>query len=415
MPESKAQFQHPHAVLWTICIIALLSVAGVSLPYPVLAPLFAATELNAFNHWLGLDPTLLLGIALAANPAGILLGSAVLGALSDQYGRKPVLAFALVVAVIGYLLSALAIAYQQYLWFVLARFLTGLCEGSVSICRALAADLHPQIDRNKAIAWMNSALYAAWLVGPLVGGMTMHLGAYVPFALAAMAIVPCLVMVQLLLPTETPATPELRLWQNISKNNSLQLLRQPELKWVIWAQFIYTLGLNAFYEFYPLWLVETQQFSGYEIGLITAALCVVMTFVSAIVMTKFGNRVDPLPAAVLAALVFSGCLALLPWLEGAPSWVWLILCGLPIPMVSAWFQVYCTATFAHFGNGRVMGLLTLLMCAGNLVIALVGALIAMAGAQYTLWLGAIFAAIAAWLLRYENTQQTNNPSVSSDS
>lgn len=415
MPESKAQFQHPHAVLWTICIIALLSVAGVSLPYPVLAPLFAATELNAFNHWLGLDPTLLLGIALAANPAGILLGSAVLGALSDQYGRKPVLAFALVVAVIGYLLSALAIAYQQYLWFVLARFLTGLCEGSVSICRALAADLHPQIDRNKAIAWMNSALYAAWLVGPLVGGMTMHLGAYVPFALAAMAIVPCLVMVQLLLPTETPATPELRLWQNISKNNSLQLLRQPELKWVIWAQFIYTLGLNAFYEFYPLWLVETQQLSGYEIGLITAALCVVMTFVSAIVMTKFGNRVDPLPAAVLAALVFSGCLALLPWLEGAPSWVWLILCGLPIPMVSAWFQVYCTATFAHFGNGRVMGLLTLLMCAGNLVIALVGALIAMAGAQYTLWLGAIFAAIAAWLLRYENTQQTNNPSVSSDS
>ena len=89
---------------------------------------------------------------------------------------------------------------------------------------------------------MNSALYAAWLVGPLVGGMTMHLGAYVPFALAAMAIVPCLVMVQLLLPTETSATPELRLWQNISKNNSLQLLRQPELKWVIWAQFIYTLA-----------------------------------------------------------------------------------------------------------------------------------------------------------------------------
>jgi len=160
--------------------------------------------------------------------------------------------------------------------------------------------------------------------------------------------------------------------------------------------------------------VETQQFSGYEIGLITAALCVVMTFVSAIVMTKFGNRVDPLPAAVLAALVFSGCLAILPWLEGAPSWLWLVLCGLPIPMVSAWFQVYCTATFAHFGNGRVMGLLTLLMCAGNLVIALVGALIAMAGAQYTLWLGAIFAAIAAWLLRYEHKQKTNNPSVSGD-
>jgi DHA1 family tetracycline resistance protein-like MFS transporter len=401
MSQSKVQFKHPYAVLWTICLIALLSVAGVSLPYPVLAPLFAATEPNAFNHWLGLDPTLLLGIALAANPAGILLGSAVLGALSDQYGRKPVLAIALLLAVVGYLLSALAIADQQYLWFVLARFLTGLCEGSVSICRALAADLHPQIDRNKTIAWMNSALYGAWLLGPLLGGMTMHLGAHVPFALAAIAILPCLVLVQLFLPREKPPTPVLRLWQNIATHNSLQLLRQPELKWVIWAQFIYTLGLNAFYEFYPLWLVESQQFSGYEIGLITAALCLVMTFVSAVLMAKFGSRVAPLPAAMIAALVFSGLLAILPWLDGMPAWGWLVLCGLPIPMVSAWFQVYCTANFAHFGNGRVMGLLTVLMCAGNLVIALVGAVIALAGAQYTLWLGAACAALAALLLRQE--------------
>ena len=404
MSESKVQFQHPYAVLWTICFIALLSVAGVSLPYPVLAPIFAASELNAFNNWLGLDPTLLLGIALAANPAGILLGSAVLGALSDQYGRKQVLALALIVAVLGYLLSALAISHQQYLWFVLARFLTGLCEGSVSICRAVAADLHPQIDRNKAIAWMNSALYAAWLVGPLLGGMTMHLGAHVPFALAAIAVLPCLLLVQVFLPNAKPEKPKLALWQNISQHNSLRLLRQPELKWVIWAQFIYTLGLNAFYEFYPLWLVEAEQFSGYEIGLITAALCLVMTFVSAVLMAKLGSRVSPLPAAVVAALCFSGCLALLPWLDGIPAWIWLVCCGLPIPMVSAWFQVYCTATFAHFGNGRVMGLLTVLMCAGNLVIALVGAVIALAGAQYTLWLGAACAALAAWILHKQSQQ-----------
>jgi hypothetical protein len=48
-----------------------------------------------------------------------------------------------------------------------------------------------------------------------------------------------------------------------------------------------------------------------------------------------------------------------------------------------------------------MGLLTVLMCAGNLVIALVGAFVALAGAQYTLWLGAAFAAIAALLLRQQ--------------
>lgn len=405
LASTAPRYRHPYAVLTVMCLIALISVAGVSLPYPILAPLFAGSELNALNHWRGYDPTLLLGIALAANPLGILIGGAVLGALSDVLGRRKVLSASLALALAGYLLSAWALWQQNYPLFVLSRLFTGLCEGSVSICRAFAADLHPEIDRNISISWMNSALYAAWLVGPLLGGLTMHLGAHVPFLIAALIMLPCLLLLWWLIPAD-PLTPSHQgLWQTVRTHNSLQMLTYPALRYLVLTQLIYTIGLNAFYEFYPLFLVQYEQFDGAAIGYITALLCLLMTGMSALVMARFGQRFTPLPAAMAAALVFVLLLALLPTQSGWLCWLLLVLCGLPIPMVSSWFQVYCTATFGALGMGRIMGLLTLLMCSGNFIIALLGAYIAKWDVRFTLWLGALCILLSVVCLAMEWRQR----------
>lgn len=395
------RYTHPQAVLWVVCLIGLIAVAGIALPYPILAPLFAATTQNDFNHWLGIAPQILLGIALAANPLGMLFGSATLGALSDHYGRRRVLALSLTLAVVGYLGSAWALAADWYPGFVLFRFLTGLCEGSVSICRAIAADLHPQIERTKAISWMNSALYAAWLVGPLLGGLTMHLGNHVPFLIAALAMLPCLLLLYFLLPADLPLSQPQPFWRQLRQHNSLSLVRLPLLRLVVAAQLLYTIGLNAFYEYYPLWLVEQQQFSGLQIGLITAMLCAVMTTVSAVGMARLGTRWPALRSARFAAVAVALMLLLLPFTSGQLAWVWLVLCGVPNAMFSAWFQVYCTEQYGELGLGRVMGLLTLLMCCGNVIIALAGGVIALLGASWILWTGALFIAAAAWTLRQQ--------------
>lgn len=392
------RYSHPYAVLWVVCCIGLLAVAGIALPYPVLAPLFAASELNDFNHWQQIAPPVLLGIALAANPFGMLIGSATLGALSDQFGRRRILAVALGLAILGYLGSALALYWHWYPAFVLSRFLTGLCEGSVSICRAIAADLHPQIDRTKAISWMNSALYAAWLVGPLLGGATMHLGAAVPFLIAALAMLPCLLLLYFLLPPDAISAQTQSIWQAVRAHNSLRLLALPALQAVALAQLIYTLGLNAFYEFYPLWLVEQHGFSGWQIGLITALLCAVMTAVSAIGMARFGQQFPALRGAMVAVSCYGLMLLVLPWMTGVSVWVWLVLCGVPNAMFSAWFQVYVTERHGALGLGRVMGMLTLLMCLGNTIIALVGGVLALWGSAIVLWTGAGLMLLAALLL-----------------
>jgi hypothetical protein len=76
-------------------------------------------------------------------------------------------------------------------------------------------------------------------------------------------------------------------------------------------------------------------------------------------------------------------------------------------MFSAWFQVYCTEQFGDLGLGRVMGLLTLLMCTGNVIIALAGGVIALLGASWILWTGALFIGVAAWTLRQEQQRQAS--------
>jgi MFS family permease len=133
--------KHPHWIVGAVCLLGLMSTVGVSMPYPILAPIFVGGPVDRFTHFAGGDPALLMGVALAANPLGILLGSLVVGPLSDTHGRRAVLAVTLSGACLFYLLTAAALAARSYPLFVLARFATGLTEGNVAVARALLADL----------------------------------------------------------------------------------------------------------------------------------------------------------------------------------------------------------------------------------------------------------------------------------
>ncbi|WP_308602351.1 hypothetical protein [Massilia sp. Dwa41.01b] len=104
-----------HALLIaSACLLALLSTVGASLPYPILAPLFGAGGANGLTGFLGLPPELLLGLALMVNPLGLLLGSAVLGPVSDRLGRRRVLLATAIGGAIGHALTAAALALESY-------------------------------------------------------------------------------------------------------------------------------------------------------------------------------------------------------------------------------------------------------------------------------------------------------------
>ncbi|WP_317204926.1 MFS transporter [Janthinobacterium sp.] len=376
------------------CLLALLSTTGASLPFPILPPLFAAGASNAFNHFLGLPPKFLFGLALTINPLGLLIGSAVLGPLSDRYGRRPVLLLTAVGAALGHALTGVALLMQSYPLFIVARFFTGLLEGNGSVARALLADRLEGPLRLRAMSWLNGAFYLGWLVGPLLAGFTLAWGVATPFWVAVGALLLAAALVWLALPREAPSLATTSWWQVARDRHSLNLLRYPELRKLFGVQLAYTCGVTAFYEFYPLWLVEVARYDARGIAWVNMALCGLMTLTS-----LFGggpSKTEPLRRA--ARFAFGGALAVACVALGN-VWVGLAaiaLFGVPNALYNTVVQGWCAERFGAYGQGAVMGLLSTTFCVANIVMALIGAVLTLIDTRLILLLGAALSAWAGW-------------------
>lgn len=378
----------------TACLLALLSTVGAALPYPLLPPLFAADASNSFNHFMGLPPKLLFGIALSINPLGLLIGSALLGPLSDRFGRRPVLLSSALGAALGHAITAWALLVQSYPLFILARFVTGLMEGNASVARALLADRLTGDSRVRALSWLNGAFYAGWLAGPLLAGATLVFGITVPFWIASGALLLAAVLVAISMPAEAPSKAVTSWWQVARDQHTLHLLRHPVLRTLFIIQLAYTCGVTAFYEFYPLWLVEVAGYDARGISWVTASLCGLM-----IVSSFFAGRpsqILPLSRVGFHAYFVAAAIACL----GIGNvWVGLaaiILFGIPNSFYNALLPSWCAERFGHYGQGAVMGLISTTFCLANIIMALLGSLLTLIDTRLILLLGAVFSSWAAW-------------------
>ena len=376
------------------CLLALLSTIGASLPYPILPPLFAAEAPNAFNNFLGLPSKLLFGLALTINPLGLLIGSALLGPLSDRYGRRPLLMRTAVGAAIGHAITAWALVIQSYPLFIVARFITGLLEGNGAVARAMLADQLTGPLRLRAMSWLNGAFYLGWLVGPILAGATLHWGVTVPFWIAAAALMLVAVLVAVGLPRETPSLLTTSWWQVARDRHSLNLLRHEELRTLFIVQLAFTCGVASFYEFYPLWLVETAAYHAQEIAWVNVGLCGTMTITS--LLAGGPSRHAPLLRAswyACGVALAVGILALGNIWVGIAA---IVLFGIPNALYNTVIQGWCAERFSAHGQGAVMGLLATTFCIANIAVALSGSVLTLIDTRLVLVVGALCAAWSAW-------------------
>jgi len=118
------------------------------------------------------------GIALVSYAIMQFIFSPIMGALSDRFGRRPILLMSLTAYAADMLLLALV---QTLPWFLLIRGLAGVFASTFSTTSAYVADITPPDQRARRFAIIGAAFGAGFILGPAVGGVLGDLNVRYPF------------------------------------------------------------------------------------------------------------------------------------------------------------------------------------------------------------------------------------------
>jgi DHA1 family tetracycline resistance protein-like MFS transporter len=110
------------------------------------------------------------------------LFSPVQGALSDRYGRRPVILLSNLGLGLDFILMAVANTLPLLL---LGRVLSGITSASFSTANAYIADVTPAEKRGAAFGMLGMAFGIGFVVGPAVGGLLGDISPRLPFWIAA--------------------------------------------------------------------------------------------------------------------------------------------------------------------------------------------------------------------------------------
>ena len=108
--------------------------------------------------------------------------SPILGGLSDQYGRRPVLLFSLLGFGIDYIVLGFA---PTLAWLFVGRLIAGITGASFTTAGAYIADVSPPEKRAQNFGLIGAAFGLGFIMGPVLGGFLGEYGARVPFFVSA--------------------------------------------------------------------------------------------------------------------------------------------------------------------------------------------------------------------------------------
>jgi MFS transporter, DHA1 family, tetracycline resistance protein len=375
-----------------------VDVLGFSLILPLL-PYYAET----FDA----TPTL-VGLLLGANALTQLIGAPILGRLSDQYGRRPLL----ILSIAGTVISFLMLGFADALWVLFAsRVIDGLLGGNVSLAQAYITDVTDKEDRAKGLGLIGASFGLGFIFGPALGGTlsadgNYALPAFVAAGLATLNLLGVLLWLPESLPPEKRGERAHSPRAKFSARALFEALNRPCVGPLLNVALIYGLALTTFETIFSL-------FARARLGLTAQTTGYVLTYVGVLVVAMQGGGIRLLTERFSdKQLIFGGAVilsfALLGWALTPKLKVLLIVLA-PLALASGMLRVSVNSAMTKsvypeevggiLGLSASMGSLTRVVSpiVGSFLLdnvspsapGIVGALL-MAGLSYYVWRRVLF-------------------------
>ena len=163
--------------------------------------------------------------------------SPLLGAMSDSYGRRPVVLISNFGLGLDYLLMALA---PNLWWLFAGRVISGISAASIATSYAYVTDVTPAEQRAAKFGMLGAAFGLGFVLGPALGGVLGAIDPRMPFWVAAGLSLLNGLYGLLVLPESLPREKRITFdWRRANPVGSLQLLRShPELAGLAVAEFL---------------------------------------------------------------------------------------------------------------------------------------------------------------------------------
>jgi DHA1 family tetracycline resistance protein-like MFS transporter len=161
--------------LTVVLLIVCLDAIGFGIVLPILPDLLKeiSSQVHVANHF---------GWFLSVYALMQFLCSPVLGALSDRFGRRPVLLVSLAGAAVDYVIMGLA---PNLTILYIGRIIAGITGANMAVATSSIADVSNDENRAKHFGMMHSVFGIGFVIGPLIGGVFGAMSLRYPFLIAA--------------------------------------------------------------------------------------------------------------------------------------------------------------------------------------------------------------------------------------
>lgn len=386
-----------------------IDMLGIGILIPVIPQLLGEPSspyylLSITQAHLGL---ILLGVLMTIYPLATFFAAPVLGAMSDKYGRKPVLFVSILGTAFSYFIFAYAIVTRNIGLLFASRLVDGLTGGNISVAQAAIADSVAPENRTKAFGSIGAAFGLGFIVGPFLGGVLStpsilpFLNASTPFIFSGILSLFNAFSIYFFFKESIREKDNARkidlfgAFKNIIKAQKFS----PEVRTLFLISFLVNAGMAFFYSFFNVYLTNKFGFSPAQIGNFFAYVGVWVIITQVVVVRYLAKKHKEID--ILGPTYFIYALGVLLYL--VPNHAWMLLLVVPIASIPngvqmANFSALLSKKTEEKMRGEVMGVNSSVSSLGQAIPPILAGFIAAATATFVpIIFGALIVVVAGFI------------------